>query len=99
MNGGVGLVGAVSPWNLEVILLGGSGPTKWVNGNVAYPGIGNPGSGVIDGDPALVIASSTATKKIITFGTIFYTLVTVIVRIGLPIGSAVRFTGITPVYL
>jgi hypothetical protein len=66
------------------------GATSWVNGNAAYPGVGNPGSGP-DGDPAVVVGSSTPTSRRITFGT--GRSGSVIVRVGIN-GSGITFTGI-----
>jgi hypothetical protein len=70
----------------------GSTPTAgWVDGNVAFPGVGDPTN---NGDAALVIASSTATSKLVTFGTAVKTG-TVFVRVGIPLGDTKKFGGIT----
>jgi hypothetical protein len=69
-----------------------SGATSWVDGDAAYSGSGNPGSGA-DGVAAVVVGSSTATSRRITFGSITYSGA-IIVRIGLT-GSGVTFTGLT----
>jgi hypothetical protein len=70
----------------------GSAPTNgWIDGATAYPGTGDPTN---DGDPALVIGSTTNTAKRITFGTAAKTG-TLFVRIGIPSGSSRTFTSIT----
>jgi hypothetical protein len=69
-----------------------SGATSWVDGDAAYSGSGNPGSGA-DGVAAVVVGTSTATERRITFGSITYSGA-IIVRIGLT-GSGVTFTGLT----
>ena len=66
------------------------GATGWIDCNAAYPGVGNPQS---DGDAALAPGSN-ATTKIITFGSQVRTG-DLYVRIGLPIGSTKKFTGIS----
>lgn len=67
------------------------GVTGWIDGNAAYSPGTNPST---NGFPALVISSSTATTKVVTFGTITRSG-TVYVRIGLPSGSNKSFTDIT----
>ena len=67
------------------------GTNGWVDGNAAYPAVGNPTN---NGDPALVIASSNATVKYITFGTALMSG-PVYVRIGLPSGSTKTFTSVS----
>ena len=57
-----------------------------------YSGVGNPGS-TSDGDGAVVVASSSATARRITFGTATYTG-NIIVRIGFT-GTGLQFTSIT----
>lgn len=69
-----------------------SGATSWVDGDAAYSGSGNPGSAG-DGVAAVVVGSSTATSRRITFGSVTYTG-NILVRIGLT-GSGVTFTGLT----
>jgi hypothetical protein len=69
-----------------------SGATSWVDGDAAYSGSGNPGSGA-DGVAAVVVGSSTETSRRITFGSVTYSGA-IIVRIGLT-GSGVTFTGLT----
>ena len=69
-----------------------SGATSWVDGNAAYAGVGNPGSGP-DGVAAYVTANSTPTVRKITFGAITYSG-SIIVRIGLT-GAGITFTSIT----
>jgi hypothetical protein len=79
--------GVTSGLNLNVRVSG----INWIDGNTPYPG-GNPSS---NGDPAMVAApQSTATSKLITFGTVARSG-TIYVRIGLPVGSDKKFTGIT----
>jgi hypothetical protein len=74
------------------VLVSGSTPTNgWVDASTAYGGTGNPTN---NGDPALVIGSSTTTLKRVTFGAAALTGVA-FVRIGLPTGSARTFTSIT----
>lgn len=74
------------------VRVNGSTPTVgWVDGNAAYPGVGDP---TIDGAPALAVAESTTTSKLVTFGTAVKTG-TVFVRIGIPAGDTKRFGGIT----
>jgi len=96
---GVGFVGGIENWKLQVILLGGSGPTKWVDGNYPYPGVGSPGAGLTTGDPALVLVDSLPATKTIAFGPVYYTGVTVIVRAGIPSGSSMKFKQITATFL
>lgn len=74
------------------VRVNGASPTVgWVDGNVAYPGVGSPTN---NGDAALVVASSTSTVKLVTFGTNTKTG-TVYVRVGIPSGDNKRFTNIT----
>jgi hypothetical protein len=74
------------------IRVNGSSPTVgWVDGNTAYSGVGSPTN---NGDAALVVASSTSTVKLVTFGTNTKTG-TVFARIGIPVGDNKRFTNIT----
>ena len=68
------------------------GASYWVDGDAAYSGTGNPGS-TVDGVAAVVVGSSTATSRRITFGSITYTG-NIIVRVGLTNGG-VTFTGLT----
>jgi len=69
-----------------------SGSTNgWIDGNTAYPGVGNPTN---NGDPALVIGSSTATVKLITFGTAVLSG-PVYIRVGLPSGSIRSFGSVS----
>jgi len=65
------------------------GATGWINANAAYPGVGVP---VADGDPSLVIGSSTATTKRVTFSVVRSGQV--LVRIGFPSGSNKAFGSI-----
>jgi len=68
------------------------GATSWVNGDAAYGGVGNPGSGV-DGVAAVVTGSSTATARRITFGGVTYSG-SIIVRIGFT-GTGLQFASLT----
>jgi len=70
---------------------GSSGTNGWINCNSAYPGVGSPTN---DGDPALVVGSSSATSKRVTFGTAAKTG-TLYIRIGFPSGSTKYFTGVS----
>ena len=74
------------------ILVKISGQTLWVDGNASYSGSGNPGSGV-DGVPAMVFGSSSATVRRITFGGITYSG-SIIVRVGIS-GSGISFQSLT----
>lgn len=65
------------------------GDTGWLNANDAYPGVGTP---AVDNDPALVIGSSSATTKRVTFSVVRSGQV--YVRIGLPVGSNKAFGNI-----
>jgi hypothetical protein len=65
--------------------------TGWVDLNAAYPGVGNPFG---NGDPALVVASSTATSRALTFGSAVR-VGTLFVRIALPSGSTKTFTSVS----
>ena len=76
---------------LQVRVNGTTPTVGWVDGNAAFPGTGNP---TANGDPALAVASSTTTSKLVTFGTAVKTG-TVYVRIGIPAGDTKRFGGIT----
>ena len=87
-----GFSGALmSNFSLYVRVNGSTPTVGWVDGNAAFPGTGNPTN---DGDPALVVANSTSTSKLVTFGTAVKTG-TVFVRIGIPAGDTKRFGGIT----
>jgi len=66
------------------------GTNGWIDGNAAYPGVGNPTN---NGDPALVVASSSSTGKLITFGSTALSG-PVYIRIGLPTGSTKSFTTV-----
>ena len=70
-----------------------SGATFWVDGNANYDGVSDPGS-TSDGDAAVVNASSTATARRITFGSVTYTGA-IVVRIGIAHGSSINFKNIT----
>lgn len=79
------------------IKIDGSSPSKWVDGDSAFGGVGNPGGGASDGDAAsdLSFAGVSTSIRRITFGSAAKTG-DVIVRIGwsnsLP---SVEFTSIT----
>jgi hypothetical protein len=82
----------ISPgWYLYVKV---DGVTGWVDGNAAYPAVGSP---VNNGDAALVIASSTGTTKVVTFGTTPRTG-NVFVRVGISSGQTYKFGSITAAY-
>jgi hypothetical protein len=68
------------------------GATSWVDGDEAYIGFGNPGSGS-DGVAAVDFASSTATSRRITFGSPPYTG-DIIVRVGFT-GVGLQFGSLT----
>jgi hypothetical protein len=96
-NTNAGFVGTQTTGSMRLyVLVSGSSPTNgWIDGATAYPGVGNPTN---NGDPALVIGSSTATDKRITFGGSVKTGV-VFVRVGIPSsslpGSNRTFSGVT----
>ena len=70
------------------------GSSFWVDGDSAYAGVGNPGS-TVDGVAALVVASSTATSRRITFGSVTHTG-SIIVRIGITgTGTGIQFSSVT----
>jgi hypothetical protein len=86
--GGTG-VGTVGQANLYIqIKINGS--TAWVDGNSAYAGVGNPGSGA---NGVAACTSSTTTSRTITFGSIVYSG-SIIVRIGFT-GSSMTFGSLT----
>jgi len=66
------------------------GITGWIDANAPYPGVGTP---VNDGDPAMVFGSSSVYVKRVTLGIVRSGIL--YVRVGLPIGSDKKFTGIT----
>jgi hypothetical protein len=80
---------------LYVRVSGSAATNGWIDGSTAYPGTGNP---LNNGDPALVVGSSTTTTKVVTFGSIVKTGV-VFVRVGIPssslAGSTRAFSGVT----
>jgi len=69
----------------------GPATTGWVDGDSAYPGVGNPTN---NGDPALDLGASTTTSRRITFGAATQTG-TVYVRVGIKQGSTIRFGSVT----
>jgi hypothetical protein len=78
------------------VRVSGSIPTNgWIDGSTAYPGTGTPTN---NGDPALVVGSSTATTKVVTFGGTPRTG-RVFIRVGIPssslAGSTRSFSGVT----
>lgn len=80
-----------SNFALYARVAGGSSNTNgWVDGNAAYPGVGDPTN---NGDAALDYSNSTATVKRITFGTTVRSG-TLFVRIGLN-ATPQSFSGIT----
>jgi hypothetical protein len=64
--------------------------TGWLDMNAAYLGTGNPSS---DGDAALDVASSTPSKRRITFGAVARSGA-LYVRIGIPSTSSKKFSSI-----
>jgi hypothetical protein len=72
----------------------GATPTVgWVDGNAAYPGVGNPTN---NGDAAMdfTLSNVTAGLKVVVFGTAPKTG-TVYARVGIPVGSTKSFTSIS----
>ena len=70
------------------------GSSFWVDGDSAYAGVGNPGS-TVDGVASVVVASSTATARRITFGSVTHTG-SIIVRIGITgSGTGIQFSSVT----
>lgn len=67
-----------------------SGSTEWIDGNIAYIGVGSPS---LNGDSALVYHMSSNTTKKITFGSTPRTG-TLYIRIGLSNVSTIRFSSI-----
>jgi hypothetical protein len=65
-------------FSLHVRVDGSIPSNGWIDGNTAYPGSGNPNN---NNDPALAIAASTVTSKVVTFGSTVKTG-TCYVRIG-----------------
>jgi hypothetical protein len=83
----------VSGFSLQCRIMNGSTPvTGWLDINAAYPGVGQPSN---NGDPALNLGSSTATTKVVTFGSPLTRTGTVYIRAGLPTLSTKTFTNIT----
>ena len=70
------------------------GSSYWVDGDSAYSGVGNPGS-TSNGVASVVVASSTATARRITFGSVTHSG-SIIVRIGITgSGTGIQFSSIT----
>lgn len=67
------------------------GVTGWIDCNKAYPAIGSPS---VNGDGALDVSNSSVYIKRVTFGPTPRTG-NLYIRIGLPVGSDKKFTGIT----
>ena len=67
------------------------GVTGWIDCNKAYPAIGSPSA---NGDGALDVSNSSVYVKRVTFGPTPRTG-TLYIRIGLPVGSNKKFSGIT----
>jgi hypothetical protein len=83
---------AIVPGMEFLVRVTGTTPTNgWINGNAAYPGVGNPTN---NGDAALVVGSSTATSKVITFGSATKDGY-VFARVGIPSGSNKSFASLT----
>ncbi len=68
------------------------GSSSWVDGDSAHDGVSSPGSGA-DGVAAVVVGSSTATSRRITFGSTVHSG-SIIVRIGFT-GTGLQFTSLT----
>lgn len=70
------------------------GSSYWIDGDSAYSGVGNPGS-TSNGVSAVVVASSTATSRRITFGAVTHSG-SIIVRIGITgSGTGIQFSSLT----
>jgi hypothetical protein len=92
--GGVnfGSAPVVAGFSLQCIIMNGSTPvTGWLDINSAY----SAGQPTNNGDPALNLGSSTATTKVVTFGSPLTRTGTVYIRAGLPTSSNKTFTNIT----
>ena len=87
INGSSTTITSIGQANLDIEVKI-EGATSWVDGNAAYSGVGNPGSGA-DGVAAVVTGSSTAISRRITFGSVAYSG-NIMVRIG--------FTGTGPIF-
>jgi hypothetical protein len=68
------------------------GSSSWVDGDAAHDGVSSPGSGA-NGVAAVVVGSSTATSRRITFGSTVHSG-SIIVRIGFT-GTGLQFTSLT----
>jgi hypothetical protein len=92
-NGATNITNATQANLLIEVLASGSTATKWVDADVAYGGVGNPGApSGSDGVPAVTLFT-TSTREI-TFGTQVLTG-NLIVRVGYTSGSNVTFTSLT----
>ena len=90
-SSGISLSTGVSGLLVEVII---DGSSYWVDGDSSYAGVGNPGS-VSDGVASVVVASSTATARRITFGSVTHSG-SIIVRIGITTsGTGIQFGSVT----
>ena len=83
----------ISGFLMYVRVVGATPTTGWVDGNAAYPGVGDP---TANGDAALNVGASTVTNRVVTFGSAVKTG-DVWVRIGIPQGSNKRIGTITRV--
>lgn len=75
------------------VKIDGAGSSYWVDGNSSYSGSGDPGSSS-DGVAAVVVGSSTATARRITFGSVVHSG-SIIVRIGWNESQNFQFTSLT----
>ena len=66
---------------------GSKNTNGWIDGNTAYPGVGNP---LNDGDAGLVVSDSSNTLRSVTFGSAEKTG-SVLVRVGIPQGDSKSF--------
>jgi len=85
--------GIMSSFALYVRVDGATPTVGWVDGNAAYPGVGNPTN---NGDAAMdfTLSNVTAGLKVVVFGTAPKTG-TVYARIGIPVGSTKSFSSIS----
>ena len=85
--------GIMSSFALYVRVDGATPTVGWVDGNAAYPGVGNPTN---NGDAAMdfTLSNVTAGLKVVVFGTAPKTG-TVYVRVGIPVGSTKSFSSIS----
>ena len=69
---------------------GSKNTNGWIDGNTAYPGVGNP---LNDGDAGLVVSDSSNTLRSVTFGSAEKTG-SVLVRVGIPQGDSKSFSDL-----